>query len=459
MKRPNVIICMCDQLRPFELGCYGNKVVKTPNIDKLASDGVMFDTAVTNNPVCVPARSCLLSGQYSRTCSGLVNNELTDNYRAGKSRDRILNQTIAEIFLNSRYRTAIFGKWHSYFDPLLCGFEHALYPAVPHKYKSQTYFCNNDNGKVVNGYGPDFEMNKLEEFVFHNKSNPFFIYYNISLPHMPILEGMPSKYSKKYSKESSILRENVPNEAELIDKELWYRIYLYENFYWEYTSYPNDKSIFQKYPIPKDFDISNLTALYYGAIEYVDHLIGRLTCILEQNEIMQDTLIVFLSDHGENLGSHGCFNKDRLYEESIRIPMIFHWKNSLLKIKNINHIAQIIDIMPTVLDLSNITIPDHVQGRSLLPLFTEGKNELKGNKAFIETPLNQIAIRTSHFKYGVNISPVNKNILSGGEILYDLQHDPFETKNLINISEYSKKRFELSVELMDWNQKTKWFNQ
>src|SRR5688572_23695665 len=108
MPYPNVILCVCDQLRAFEVGCYGNGVVRTPHIDRLASRGIRFDTACSNNPVCTPSRSILLTGQYSRTCNGMTGN-VGDPSRP---RRHLAGTTIAEAYRAAGYETASIGKWH-----------------------------------------------------------------------------------------------------------------------------------------------------------------------------------------------------------------------------------------------------------------------------------------------------------------------------------------------------------
>ena len=158
---PNVVLCMCDQLRAFEVGCYGNPVVQTPNLDQLAKGGGRFDIAVANNPVCMPSRSSLLTGQHSRTCWGRL-----DNYSESRAngtvhvpeypvrvRSQLLAPTLAEQFKAAGYETALVGKWHIHPAPDLLGFDHALYPFVHHRNTGQTYIENDAPPRVVDGFG------------------------------------------------------------------------------------------------------------------------------------------------------------------------------------------------------------------------------------------------------------------------------------------------------------------
>src|SRR5271170_2266056 len=106
-RQPNVILCVCDELRAFDVGCYGNPIIRTPNIDRLAATGVRFDTTISNNPVCTPARSILLTGQYSRTCNGVTGNVGDPT----GPRKHLAGTTIAEAFRDAWYDTAAIGKW------------------------------------------------------------------------------------------------------------------------------------------------------------------------------------------------------------------------------------------------------------------------------------------------------------------------------------------------------------
>ncbi len=155
MDRPNVIVCLCDQLRAFEVGCYGNEVIRTPHIDQLAAEGVRFDLAISNNPVCMPARSALLTGQYSRTCMGFLNNHSNagdlPEYPAER-RDWLPDPTIAEVFKAQGYETSLFGKWHVQPAPHLVGFDYALFPRVHHRHTGQVFVENSGLGDVIDGF-------------------------------------------------------------------------------------------------------------------------------------------------------------------------------------------------------------------------------------------------------------------------------------------------------------------
>lgn len=445
--KPNVIICQCDEMRAFELSCYGNKAFSTPNIDKLATQGTRFDCAVTNNPVCVPARSCLLTGQYSRTCGGSLDNSFAD--KPSPKRERLIDTTIAEQFKSAGYKTALIGKWHTYTLPSNVGFDYSLYPAVPHKYCGQTYYEDNREF-IVNEFTEEYNIKHVEKYIKENRDNPFFLYYNISLPHMPLLADVPEKYTKMFTRDDVILRENVIRDGKLPYDKHRFLVYLYDHIYY---NHPDKENLFK---LSDDFDIYDLTALYYGAIMCVDDMVGRLLGALKENDLAENTIILFNSDHGDNLGSHECWNKNMMIEESIRIPMIFSYPEKIKIQENKEQIAQTIDIMPSLLEFAGLEVPDTVQGRSLLPILKGEKNQLTDNYAFIETDSYKIGIRTPEYMYGIEISKDEKEVINDALYFYNVKNDPFELNNNAGTEYDTQTADNFRNILFKWNEKTPW---
>lgn len=444
----NIILCQCDQLRAFALGCYGNEWIHTPNIDALAERGVRFGQAVSNNPVCVPARSILLSGQYGRTCTGSLRNDAHDP--PCKDRVRLTDATLPELLRQQGYETALIGKWHVHPAPQTVGFDHCVYPLIPHRYTDQTYFLNSDEPTVIHDYAPEFEIDQVEQYVRQRTDTPFFLYYNISPPHMPVLE-MPERYRTMYDPAEIPLRPNVydtPDE-QLPWDERWFKIYL-----WDFLFYRQHQPYTEQ--LPEGFDLRSLTALYAGMVTWVDDLVGRLMSLLKETGLDEDTLVVFLSDHGDNLGSHGLFNKDCLMEESIRIPLIYHWPERLAPAVHCDCVPSLLDQAPTILDLAGLTTPDHMQGRSLAPVATGQASGSSHPLAFIETPKHHIGIRTCTHMYGLQLDEDNQTILDEPRWFYDLQADPLQENNLAETQGSSPLGLELHEQLVQWHEKTDW---
>lgn len=178
--KPNIILMTSDQLRPFELGCYGSSDHNSPNIDKLASNSKLFRTAITPNPTCTAARACMMSGQYSRYCNGYLGN-CNEPIR---KRNIFPDPILSEVLKANGYDTALIGKWHMDTHPKMVGFDEATFPKVSHVNVGQLYY-KDDEAFTVEGYVPEYELGVFKDYINRKRDNPFFIYHNISLPHMP----------------------------------------------------------------------------------------------------------------------------------------------------------------------------------------------------------------------------------------------------------------------------------
>ena len=451
MSPPNIIMVLCDQLRAFDVGCYGNSVIRTPHIDQLARDGVRFQTSVTNNPVCTPARSILLSGQYNRTCTGSLANDA--DTPPSSERTRLCDPTLPEAFHDAGYHTGLVGKWHMHPHPLTVGFDEAFFPRHNHRYTGQTYLRDWSDEFPVAGYTPDIEIGEVARFVSAQRDQPFFLYYNISQPHMPLCDA-PARYREMYDHNTVPLRENVWQAGEMAYDENWFKIYC-----WDFLYYM--QHLLHTETLPPGFDLRNLIALYYGLTTWADDQVGALLRILREQGVAEDTLVVFTSDHGDNLGSHHLFNKDHLIEEGLRIPLIFHWPASITPHTNTAQVASLVDLMPTVLSLAGLPCPATAQGTDLAPV-VRGELETCGeNLAFIETSAGEIGVRTPRYLYGMRMDgawqdrrPVR--IAEERYTLTDLQYDPFELRNCIDDPVYQEIALLLRERLRHWDSETPW---
>ena len=471
-RQPNVVICFLDQMRAFELGCYGNSVIRTPNMDKLAATGCRFDVGVVNNPVCVPTRSSLLTGQYSRTCMGQLGNHAVDPAPYDE-RTRLLDPTLPEILKEAGYQTAIIGKWHIHPHPFLIGFDYALYPQVAQeRYYDRTYLENwrtegglstDGKRKVTRNYRPthvnefvfDYLTSKMRQYISQAKDDPFFLYYNITLPHMPLGPGnMPDKYVKMYDRNQVPLRKNVFKDGVMAYDEMWFKIYTI----WDYPLrvWPRRLPDRETDKLPEGFDLRDVTAYYYGATTCADDLVGELMKSLEDNGIADDTIVILSADHGDNLGSHHKFNKSLLIEESMRVPMIFRYPKALKPSVNRKQVASTIDIMPTALELCGIPAGPHIQGQSLVPVMQKERESLERDSSMIETSGFHIGVRTPSHMYGMELAKDKLTITDDRLYFFDLQNDPFEVNNLAKTGEESDLAAQLRRRLTAWNKTTPW---
>jgi len=446
-KKPNVVVCLCDQLRAMDIACYGSSFVKTPNIDALAKQGVRFEIACSNNPVCTPGRSILLSGQYSRSCLGALGN-------VGEpvpERKVFPGPTLADSFKTAGYRTGLIGKWHIGPHPRKIGFDSAFFPHHSHRYTGQTYFDMNDHSKVIDGFCPEAEQDELGRFLETEPGEPFFLYYNISQPHMPLAD-MPERYKRMYSPTDIRLRPNVFADGKPAYDERWFRIYL-----WDYLFYDQHLPYTEK--LPDGFDLRHLTALYYGSIAWADDQLGQLMRRLAAAGLDENTIVIFTSDHGDNLGSHQLFNKDQLYEESIRVPMIYR-SPGLTSRKIDTQVASLVDVMPTALSLAGLDIPNSVQGTNLSRVLAGDEKSTGENAAFIETTGGDVGIRTLTHLYGVKKSKDGKNrttdVINDRHMFFDVARDPLEIDNAAKSSHCDPLAEILRERVLRWDRETQW---
>lgn len=456
--KPNVIICICDQLRAFEVGCYGNPIIRTPNIDRLARDGVRFEHAVSTDPVCMPARSSLISGQYARTCMGALGNVSVPDEQGRpivaswplQERVHLPDATIAEQFKAAGYDTALIGKWHIHPAPEIVGFDYTLHPRVNHRHTGQDFVENGGSPQPVDGFSVDYEIENVLSYLAADRDNPFFLYYSISPPHMPLADA-PEKCLTMYDPDELPLRPNVYVDGQMACDEHWFKVYLWDFLYYS-------QQLTHTLDLPEGFDLRTLTALYYGLTTWVDDMVGRMMEGLRANGQLDNTVVVFTSDHGDNLGSHHKFNKGLLIEESIRIPMIFHapwlWDTGV----NSSQVAQLIDIMPTVLDASGLPVPDHVQGRNLSPILAGERQQLDENWGFIETSGGEIGVRTPTHLLGRRTSGNNGSAEKEPSSFFDLRSDPYEINNLAGTGQQAQTEAGLDDLLTAWDTSTPWMS-
>ncbi len=469
---PNVVVCLTDQLRPFELGCYGNRAVRTPHMDRLASEGFRFEVGITNSPVCSPARGSLLSGQYARTCAGSIRNVGS----IGTRRTRLIDPTLPEILAGAGYATGHVGKWHAHVDPFLLGFDYAYYPVeIPHRYYGRAMReavrepgkLSTDTGEetIVESFMPQAASDKARDYVRANRDRPFFLNYWVSPPHMPIGPGnVPKKYVGMYGRDDVVLRENVYDpDGNLFRDDWWFKVYTKWDYFWRTRGgapdAPGDT-------LPEGFDLRDLTAYYYDAVTCTDDLIGELMAALDENGIAGNTIVLLSADHGELLGNHGTYNKDRLYEEAIRVPMIYRYPNGFRASETASQVASNVDVAPTILEACGLSVPSHMQGQSLVPVLRGDSESLDQDYAFVEAagyqgisyamPYSMMGIRTPSHKYGIEVEEDDRTIRGDAAAFHDLRSDPYELENLAGTPAQPDVARQLRETLTEWHEATPW---
>ncbi|MCX7795920.1 MAG: sulfatase-like hydrolase/transferase [bacterium] len=418
-KRPNVLIFFTDQQRWDTVGIYGSPLNLTPNLDILAKEGIVFNLAFTNQPVCAPARACILTGQYATT-HGVWRNgfglKMEDN-------------TLAHCFKKAGYEVGYIGKWHLSPDELgpgyvpleyRAGFEDYWEAANLLEFTSHPYDTNlyGKDGELIHidGYRVDALTERVIEFIEQPHSNPFFLIVSYLEPHHQNDMNRfvaPDGYREKYT------NSFIP---------------------YDLRSFPGD----WQEQLPD----------YYGCIARLDECLGKILETLKSKGIFEDTIIVFLSDHGCHFRTRNAEYKRSCHESSIRIPLIIHgpgFNKSLV----IPELVSLVDVAPTLLDAVGISTPESMQGKSIFPLIDRDIKNWK-NEVFIQISESCVAraIRTERWKYCVVAEDKDGWLDSKSDIyveyqLYDLYADPYELVNLAGRKEYRDISNELKEKLLD----------
>ncbi len=344
--RPNILLLLPDQMRASAMACDGNVDVKTPNIDRLAAEGIRFRRTYANVPVCCPARSILLTGTYPNI-NGMVANDL---------RLREERVTIAELFQDAGYRTGFVGKWH--LDggprdpgfvppgPRRQGFEFWAAYECHHKHFEPDYFRDTPEKITIQKFEPIASCDFAIEFLHSQPADkPFFLTVQMGPPHDPY--GAPPEYTNLYDPEK-----------------------LTTNASWQAGSEtrPVPKAGLRRGPLANRFvplGGKEEIAAYYAAITAIDDQVGRLLTVLKESGADENTIILFTSDHGDMLGDHGLRRKRKPYDESARVPGIIRWPAQVPKGQVVDTLFSHIDMAPTLLSLAGMKVPEEMQGADL----------------------------------------------------------------------------------------------
>jgi arylsulfatase A-like enzyme len=411
-KHPNILFVFSDQQRYCDLGCYGNREVITPNIDAWAADAVVFDRFYSNCPVCVPARGTLLTGTFPLR-HGAITNDL---------RIRPDTRSVADVLNENGYNTAYLGKWHLGGAPRdqfiteknRLGFDYWRGCNCNHNYMKAYYDDNNNVRHYEDGYEPHIQAALAEEYIAAaDADKPFALFLSFGTPHDPY-DLVPPETLALYNEDTFSLRANV--------------------------SFPVKRSPEIMFG---ETDFRRQIRGYYAHITELDLIMGRLFAVLDARGLRDDTIIVYTSDHGNMLGSHGLTDKQLPFEESVHIPFIVSYgKNFTAGTRS--GIASLVDITPTLLSLAGINISDETfDGRDASGVINGTEN---GGFAYLTEyiPCHQASLRGSG-EWRAVVSGDCKLVRSPGDDgiwkneLYDLAGDVYERINLAGSDEYADK--------------------
>ena len=409
-RTPNLLFILADQWRFSAFGHGSDPMVRTPNFDRLASEGALWQRAYAANPVCSPNRASVITGRFPHQ-TGMIKNSL------------MLPPTercIGHVFGEAGYATHYIGKWHmdgedkpGYVPPgwRRRGFETFVGFNRGHSYTKSPTFSSTGEPMKPRGYEPTFQTDQAIEFMKCSKDRPFFCYLSWGPPHMPY---RPPKRFDRFSPDDLEWRGNVPPQSR------------------------------------QDRKIRRQLAGYYGLCESLDHELGRVLAALAEMGLADNTLVAFTSDHGDMHGSHGKQYKGHPEEESLHVPLFMRLPRAIKAGQKPETLVSTVDLMPTLVSFCGLKVPSTCTGRDLSALVVGGRapaveSVYAGGRMQLDRAWR--AVVTPQHKLAVNAT---------GQVthLFDLQADPYEMKNLAEERAHAALRKDLMTKLQRWARET-----
>ncbi len=423
----NIIFIFIDDMRFDSMSCMGHPFLKTPNLDRMVVNGIMFNHAYVTTSLCSPSRASILSGQYAHRHGVLNNSTLFPRHIP----------TFPIELQKNGYETAFIGKWHmgGSTDEPRPGFDHWI------SFRGQGVYYNptfNINGEKVerDGYMTDLLTDYAVDFLKKDRDKPFFMYLSHKAVHGDFYPAQRHKDAfSDVEIEHPASMADTPENYE--GKPLWVER---QRHSWHGVDYMyHDKTFFDKFLL--DYNRTMLA---------VDESVGTVFDTLREQGILDSTLVIFMSDNGFLHGEHGLIDKRCMYEESIRVPLIAHCPEIIPSNQKTDRIGLNIDICPTILDAAGVSIPETVQGKSFLPILKGEDPEWREamlyeyfwERAFPQTP-TVFGVRTERYKY------MNYHGIFDLDELYDLKEDPKEMHNLIDNPAYYEVRLDMQRRLRE----------
>jgi len=428
-RKPNILWIMSDEHNPHVASYYGNQLVRTPNVDALARDGITFDGHYCNSPLCVPSRLSLTAGKYtSRVDVWGLSCRLPSADIV--SLPRVLNDAGYQSFLcgkqhydySRRYGfTEIGGNFNNWYKT---GLGHRLPPT----HVTQDRLSPRFNTFHPGDHGSSVEHDRrvtagAVEFLSKQQwgDNPFFLYVGYLAPHFPLI--VPKEYWDRY-------RDKV--EMPVIPDGFLDKLPL---------NYKVQRAGFEEIGVPDD-TVRRGRELYYGLADWADNEIGKVLAALRMHpEVAENTIIIYSSDHGENMGEHGLWWKNCMYEQASRVPLVISWPKRWRGGQRRKGASSHMDLVQTVADMAGAHVPDDWNGQSMLHRMDHASARWK-DYAVSEyyahnTASGYVMLRSGDWKY-VYHTVIDKDHPAERE-LYNLATDPGEFTNLAALPEHSNR--------------------
>ncbi|MBL7744267.1 MAG: sulfatase [Chitinophagaceae bacterium] len=480
-QQPNIIYIMSDDHDNDAISAYNKQFISTPNIDRIAKEGMKFNKAFVGNSICSPARATLLTGQHSHK-NGVKNN--FTRFDSSKT-------TIAHLLSKAGYQTALIGKWHLHSYP--AGFDYwRILPGMGQYFDTRMIKMNGDT-IVEKGYSADVITNDAIDWLDQiDAKKPFALFFHHKAPHrnfVPALKYLEQYRSKTFPEPATLYHDTAGRSSAwriqtmsiLHDMKLCGDLKVDPEYLMDIPDLKPDANdiatytaIMKRMPdkerdrfkeiyaergrLIRDKKLSGKELLkykyqwymqdYLACIASIDESVGRILDYLDKNEISDKTVVIYTSDQGFYLGENGWFDKRFAYDVSMQTPLLVRWPGEINAGTENKNLVQNIDFAPTLLDIAGAKIPEWMQGVSLKSLLTGQQRNLPRKYLYYHyyefgkdhTVIPHVAIRSDRYKL-IYFYTVNE------WELYDLLYDPAEQKNLIRSSNHQAIVNQLKTEL------------
>jgi iduronate 2-sulfatase len=445
-EKMNVLFISSDDLN-CNVGVYGHYLVKTPNIDQLAKEGLMFNNAFCNFPLCAPSRASFMTGLYPDQTHLKDLNTLV--------RERVPDvTTMPQNFMNNGYVSARVGKLFHYGNPGEIGTpghddppswnitvnprgrdkdeEDKIFSLTPGMFGASLSWlaAGGEDEEQTDGIVATEAIKLLEKFA--KESTPFFLGVGFYKPHTPYVA--PKKYFDMYPKDKIIIPYTPEGYLETLPvpaQKILTRFEVQNN-------------------LSEELALSAIQA-YYACISFLDAQVGRVLDALDKLGLTDNTIIVFTSDHGYHMGEHGYYQKMTLFENSDRIPLIISYPGQKTKGEVTNSLVEMIDFYPTLSELAGISYPDYISGKSMVPILENASATIRENALSQLTTSYMGRFMGAYYGYTIRTDLYRYTQWEeGGEGMiefYDRMADPAEMINLANDPKYKDIMEMLDIEL------------
>ncbi len=428
-QKPNFIFILTDDQRHDALGCAGNSLIRTPNLDALAERGIHFENTFVTCSICSPSRATCLTGRYG-SANGVM------RVGGGLNEDE---KTIAHYLKEAGYFTGMVGKWHLTNSPEWCGFDFYRYFRSNGRYYNRTVIEDGEE-KVIEGFIEDYNARQSCDFLDQAvaKKRPFFLFHCTQIPHM----NHEFDWNARPETLAMYDQDEMPVPETWQDDLEGKPPYLKES---------RSRTQALKYGYDKKEAIQRHCKRYYASITEMDASLGTLLEKVDQLGLRENTYIILIGDNGWFMGEHGFTSKVLPYEKSIRVPLIFCGPGIEKGVDS--RLILNADLAPTILQLAGVSIPDNMHGSNLSPLFRK-QNQTEWRTSFLYEALKSqlgswplTAVRTGRWKY-VQTYDIDDPSKLAYEELYDLEKDPQEMVNRIDDETLAATKKQLFNELV-----------